>query len=202
MGVACLNFRGENFRGCMAVKSQNSWRFSPSKISFYTVLSDQCRGAPVYLHVCIVCIQCRYKTQIVNLLITMQRYVVCNIGCKDFMCLLNPPQCRALHKQLNHNSVLRTKLAQELQVATDTIQQLQVCQYHDTCSGNSRIQFSSSKQMHVSITHWYYHRVNRNYIYIRKGLDTRTVVYWASANVPCQGVSVAASILLAMYIII
>lgn len=34
-------------------------------------------------------------------------------------------ECRALHKQLNHNSVLRVKLAQELQVASDTIQQLQ-----------------------------------------------------------------------------
>lgn len=52
--------------------------------------------------------------------------------CSDFyMYTLIPTQCRALHKQLNHNSVLRMKLAQDLQVATDAIQQLQVCQYHD-----------------------------------------------------------------------
>ena len=37
----------------------------------------------MYVHV--VCIQCRYKTQIVNLPITMQRYVVYNIECKGFM---------------------------------------------------------------------------------------------------------------------
>ena len=44
-----------------------------------------------------------------------------------FYNLLNVLQCRALHKQLNHNSALRSKLAQDLQVATDAIQQLQVC---------------------------------------------------------------------------
>lgn len=34
-------------------------------------------------------------------------------------------ECRALHKQLNHNSGLRSKLTQDLQTASDSIQQLQ-----------------------------------------------------------------------------
>lgn len=50
-------------------------------------------------------------------------FVVCLV-LQSIECVL---QCRALHKQLNHNSAIRTKLAQDLQVATDAIQQLQVC---------------------------------------------------------------------------
>jgi len=36
------------------------------------------------------------------------------------------PQCRTLHKQLNHSVALRNKMAQDLQISTETIQQLQV----------------------------------------------------------------------------
>ena len=35
-------------------------------------------------------------------------------------------QCRALHKQLNHSTSLRSKYAQDLQIASENIQQLQV----------------------------------------------------------------------------
>ena len=47
MGVACLEFCGENFSR-MAEISQNSWKFSPSKVSRYTVIEHCMDDKPLY----------------------------------------------------------------------------------------------------------------------------------------------------------
>ena len=73
------------------------------------------RGVPLYNNSAytVQCMYSVYTTSFINPLICIVHVLYL--------------QCRALHKQLNHNSTLRVKLAQDLQVASDTIQQLQVC---------------------------------------------------------------------------
>ena len=52
--------------------------------------------------------------------------------------LISPLQCRALQRQISHNTALRNKLTHDLQTANDCMQDLQVM-FMLVCSGRGRL---------------------------------------------------------------